>query len=162
MSRNLELELAGRLGHTHGMCFDSLSFQLHATLEAETLTLTELPLSSLRLMDHAEFPWVLLVPRRSGLREWLDLSAADRRQFFLEMEWTSRAVLAWQPGCKLNIAMLGNLVPQLHLHLVARFPHDPAWPAPVWGARPRCPHSTSALERVRDAWAHILKEWPPP
>jgi diadenosine tetraphosphate (Ap4A) HIT family hydrolase len=144
------------------MSCDSPSFQLHATLEADTLPLAQLPLSSLRLMDHEEFPWLLLVPMRPGLREWLDLTPDDRRQLFLELEWASQAVLAWQPGCKLNIAMLGNLVPQLHIHLVARFPHDPAWPAPVWGARPRQPHTPSALASVRDSWAHILKELPPP
>ena len=93
----------------------------------------DLPLSALRLSGDARYPWVLLVPRRPDLTEIIDLDAAGRIQLMDEIAQVSTA-LRQITGCdKLNVGALGNVVAQLHVHVIARFRSDPAWPGPVWG-----------------------------
>jgi diadenosine tetraphosphate (Ap4A) HIT family hydrolase len=113
------------------------SFVLDARLEADTVPVLDLPLSAVRLMDDATYPWLVLVPRRAGLVELTDLSPAERAVLIEEIAAAERA-LAAATGChKLNVGALGNQVAQLHVHVIARFPTDAAWPNPVWGAAPR-------------------------
>jgi diadenosine tetraphosphate (Ap4A) HIT family hydrolase len=109
------------------------AFQLDPRLEQDTRIVAELPLCRLLLMRNADYPWFILVPRRDGVTEMHALTPADRTQLMVESWALSAAMqLAFAPR-SLNVAKLGNVVPQLHLHHVARSPEDPAWPGPVWG-----------------------------
>jgi diadenosine tetraphosphate (Ap4A) HIT family hydrolase len=109
-------------------------FRLARELGAVTVPVTELALSDLRLMDDARFPWLLLVPRRPEAVEIIDLGPADRLLLLDEITAVSQALKAVTACDKLNIAAIGNIVPQLHVHVVARFRTDSAWPGPVWGS----------------------------
>jgi diadenosine tetraphosphate (Ap4A) HIT family hydrolase len=100
-------------------------------------------------MNDATYPWIILVPERLGAREIFELAETDRLALMEEVAISSRALWeAFQPD-KLNVAALGNLVPQLHVHVVARFRSDPAWPAPVWGKTEVRPYSEDALQEMR-------------
>ena len=125
-------------------------YELHPQLAADTHPLGTLGLCELRLMDDANYPWLVLVPRVAEARELVDLDAAQRHQLTDEIDLAARLLRdAFRPH-KLNVAALGNLVPQLHVHVIAREENDPAWPAPVWGrvaARPYPPEML--VERVR-------------
>ncbi|MEP6633625.1 MAG: HIT family protein [Luteimonas sp.] len=124
-------------------------FELHPQLSADTHPLASLALCELRLMDDANYPWLVLVPRVAGARELTDLDAEARHVLSEDIDRVSHLLLdAFQPF-KLNVAALGNLVPQLHVHVIARFENDPAWPAPVWGRVTAQPYSPESLvERV--------------
>ena len=109
-------------------------FQLHARLAEDSVHITDLPLSQLRLARDARFPWAILVPARPGLSELTDLTPEDQRQLLAEIVMVSRALQRLHHPDKINLGALGNLVPQLHFHVIARFRGDAAWPGPVWGA----------------------------
>lgn len=132
-----------------------MSFAIDPRLEAETRPVGELGLSRLLLMDDARYPWLILVPRIAGARELLDLDEADRAMLLGEISLVSRALETLFKPDKLNIAALGNVVPQLHLHLLVRYRTDAAWPQPVWGRGEREPYADDARERrialLRDA-----------
>lgn len=106
-------------------------FALDPRLEADSIPVAELPLSAVRLMRDANFPWLLLVPRRAGTVEIIDLSEADRARLMDEIALASTALRSEVPCDKLNVAALGNMVAQLHVHVIARRRDDPAWPNPV-------------------------------
>lgn len=108
-------------------------FETDPRLVNDSYPVTELPLCQLRLMDDARFPWLVLIPRRPGAREVFDLDARDQQQLWREATAVGQAMLATLGGDKLNIASLGNVVAQLHVHVVVRRREDTAWPAPVWG-----------------------------
>lgn len=111
-------------------------FELHPQLAADTLEVTRLPLCRVLLMNDATYPWLILVPQRAGLREIFELSAADQSQLIHESSQIARILHREFRADKINIAALGNVVPQLHIHHIVRYTHDPAWPAPVWGHAP--------------------------
>ena len=123
----------------------SLQFALDPRLEADTHLIGELPLSRLLLMDDARFPWMILVPRIAGARELIDLDAADRAALTSEITILGRIVEAQLRPDKLNIAALGNVVAQLHIHMIARFQSDAVWPLPVWGHGERVRYAADAL-----------------
>lgn len=108
-------------------------FELHPTLAADTFVIGDLDLCRLLLMNDANYPWCILVPRRSGIREIYELPEADQQLLWRESSMLGRALMKAFDGKKLNVAALGNVVPQLHLHHVVRYENDPAWPSPVWG-----------------------------
>ena len=112
-------------------------FTLDSRLEADTFPVGELKLSRVLLMNDARFPWVILVPRRDGLREIIDLEPKDRATLYREIESVSEAMQRLFKPTKLNVAALGNMVAQLHVHIIARFDNDAAWPKPVWGVGTR-------------------------
>jgi diadenosine tetraphosphate (Ap4A) HIT family hydrolase len=125
-------------------------YELHPQLAADTHPLAALDLCELRLMDDANYPWLVLVPRVPNARELIDLDVAQRHQLTDEIDRAARLLRGVFRPHKLNIATLGNMVPQLHVHVIAREENDPAWPAPVWGrvaARPYPPEML--VERVR-------------
>ena len=132
-------------------------FALDARLAADTVPLGRFPLSLLLLMDDATYPWCVLVPRRAGVTEIFQLAPDDRAQLLAESCHLAEALVERFAAHKLNVAALGNVVPQLHLHHVARFRHDPAWPHPVWGRAPRVPYDGQGIaafrERLRPALA---------
>jgi diadenosine tetraphosphate (Ap4A) HIT family hydrolase len=112
----------------------SADWSLHPQLERDTVPVGDLPLSRVLLIDDANYPWILLVPRRPNIVEIVDLGEADRVQLMAEIATASKAIKAMSGCRKINVAALGNVVPQLHVHVIARGPGDPAWPKPVWGA----------------------------
>ena len=124
-------------------------YELHPQLAADTHPLATFDLCELRLMDDANYPWLVLVPRVAEARELVDLDATQRHLLTDEIDLAARVLRAAFRPHKLNVAALGNLVPQLHVHVIARFENDPAWPAPVWGRVAARPYSPEALvERV--------------
>jgi diadenosine tetraphosphate (Ap4A) HIT family hydrolase len=133
----------------------SAGFALHPTLARDCHPLGDWPLCRLLLMDDANYPWFILVPRREGIREIYELADADRAQLWEESVQLSRAAMRAFSGHKLNVAALGNVVPQLHVHHVVRRPDDAAWPAPVWGRVPIRPYEAAThaarIEALRAA-----------
>ena len=111
----------------------STGFPIDPRLEADTHAVGDLALSRLLLMNEARFPWLILVPRIAGARELIDLDEADQRSLLIEIGHVGRVLETLLRPDKLNIAALGNQVPQLHIHVIARFTGDAAWPQPVWG-----------------------------
>lgn len=129
-------------------------WMLHPQLERDTHAAGDLPLCRVLLIDDANFPWLLLVPRRAGAREVIDLGAADRAVLIEEIAQASGALRELTSCDKLNVAALGNAVPQLHVHVIARFRGDAAWPRPVWGAAAPQPYDRG---RAEDAIARPLR-----
>ena len=123
-------------------------FDLDPRLQADTLWVGELPLSRVLLMNDRRYRWVILVPRRDGITEWMDLDEADGVLLWQESMRLSRVLRDLFGGKKLNIGALGNLVPQLHLHHVVRQESDPAWPGPVWGHSAAEPYDKEEAARV--------------
>jgi diadenosine tetraphosphate (Ap4A) HIT family hydrolase len=126
-----------------------VTFTLDPRIAADTTVVGDLSLSRLFLMKDGNYPWLLLVPRRDGLSELIDLDAPERGQLMEEVALASET-LRRITGCdKLNVAALGNRVTQLHVHVIARFASDVGWPDPVWGAHP-------ALERDAETTAALV------
>jgi diadenosine tetraphosphate (Ap4A) HIT family hydrolase len=132
-----------------------MSFALDPRLAADTLPVGDLELSRVLLMNDARYPWLILVPRRAGLAEIVDLDAVDRAILIEEVAAASAFVRALPHVDKLNVGALGNVVKQLHVHVLGRAVGDPAWPGPVWGAGEAWPYDSGAAEalvaRAREA-----------
>ena len=126
------------------------AFELHTQLAADTAFVTDALLCRILLMNDANFPWLILVPRRAGLRDYHNLSADDLAVVNDEIVKTSRVLTALYKPDKINVAALGNMVSQLHIHVIARFTDDVAWPKPVWGVAPAEPYMPEALEARLD------------
>ncbi|MFP7721243.1 HIT family protein [Lysobacter sp. A3-1-A15] len=125
------------------------AWQLDPQLARDTHPVAHLPLCELRLMDDANHPWLILVPRVAGAVEWIDLDGTGQAQLGGEITLASRALQAAFRPQKLNVAALGNIVSQLHVHVIARYHDDIAWPRPVWGTATARPYGPEALvERV--------------
>jgi diadenosine tetraphosphate (Ap4A) HIT family hydrolase len=123
-----------------------IGWSLHSQLHADTVPVCDLALSRLLVMNDANFPWLILVPRRAGASEIIDLGA-EQSVLMDELALVSRALKDETRCDKLNVAAIGNMVPQLHIHIVARRKDDAAWPKPVWGAVPRRAYEAGAMER---------------
>ena len=121
-------------------------WSLHPQLERDAVSGGDLALSRILVNNDANYPWLILVPRRPDLVELIDLDDAAQAQLMREITQTARALRDVTACDKLNIAALGNMVPQLHVHVVARFRHDPAWPNPVWNVVPRRAYEGEELE----------------
>jgi diadenosine tetraphosphate (Ap4A) HIT family hydrolase len=127
-------------------------FELHPQLEKDTIFLHDFPFSRLLLLNDSTYPWLVLVPRVPELRDLVDIALTDEAQFCRESRWVSLFLReTFQPD-KLNVASLGNMVPQLHVHHIARFRSDAAWPAPVWGKVAMQPYSEAEVESVKTKW----------
>ena len=120
-------------------------FQLHERLAADTVEVERWSLSLLLLMNDSHYPWLVLVPRRDGLRDFHDLAEPDLPAMTAEIVRASHLLKDSFGPFKINVAALGNQVPQLHVHVIARFQEDPAWPGPVWGVLPPEPYTPEAL-----------------
>ncbi|MGB0921781.1 MAG: HIT domain-containing protein [Alphaproteobacteria bacterium] len=118
-----------------------MSFTLHTQLEADSLPICALPLCDIRLINDSRYPWVLAVPRLEDASDWQDLADDDAAQLHTEVMKVARALKAIIQPRKMNIASLGNMVPQLHVHIVARFEEDAAWPGPIWGVGQAVPYT---------------------
>lgn len=122
-----------------------MAFTLDATLERDTATLGRLALCRVLLMNDRRFDWLILVPERDGAREIHDLPASDRALLMQEAASVSKALQAHSGADKMNVAALGNQVAQLHVHVIARFRDDAAWPGPVWCTGKPEPFEPAAL-----------------
>jgi diadenosine tetraphosphate (Ap4A) HIT family hydrolase len=116
-------------------------FTLHPQLAADTVLVSDWALSRVLLMNDARFPWLILVPRRAGLSELFDLKHAERMVLAEELNRASIGLKTLTKAKKINVGALGNMVPQLHIHVVARSESDAAWPGPVWGSGKAIPYA---------------------
>jgi diadenosine tetraphosphate (Ap4A) HIT family hydrolase len=130
------------------------NFSLHPQLTRDSVPVGDLALSRVLLMNDANYPWLILVPRRVEAVEIVDLSEDDRLELMREIALVSVALKALTECEKLNLAAIGNIVPQLHVHVVARRHSDAAWPKPVWGAVPALRYDP----RVRDGFVSALRK----
>jgi diadenosine tetraphosphate (Ap4A) HIT family hydrolase len=131
-------------------------FILDARLAADTAPLGDLPLSRVLLAEDARFAWLILVPRRAGASELADLVPGDRRQLTAEIDRAAAALRAAVPCDKINVAALGNMVAQLHVHVIARTHDDAAWPRPVWGFGTPVPRALAARSDLMTRLAQEL------
>jgi diadenosine tetraphosphate (Ap4A) HIT family hydrolase len=122
-----------------------IGWSLHPQLENDTVAVGDLPLCRALAVNSADYPWLILVPRRAGAIEIIDLDD-DATKLMSEIAQTSRVLKAMTKCDKLNVAAIGNVVPQLHVHIVARWKTDPLWPKPVWGADPPRARKIAAFE----------------
>ena len=121
-------------------------FDLDGRLEADSIFIADGPLSQFRLMNDARYPWLVLVPKVFNANEWVDLPQQDQQILLSEIN-TAVKILREQFDCeKINIGALGNIVRQLHVHVIARTSNDEAWPGPVWGQGKAKTYSAAALE----------------
>lgn len=133
------------------------SFVLHERLAADTVSLGQSGVCEIRLMNDSNWPWILLVPRVAGVREIYQLTQEQQQQLLAESSLLGEGMMDLFGGDKLNVAALGNMVPQLHLHHIVRHEGDPAWPGPVWGKLPPKPYSEGALVEVVSSLDAVLK-----
>jgi diadenosine tetraphosphate (Ap4A) HIT family hydrolase len=150
-----------------GACITELSvdrFSISPALLADSHPLASLGLCEARLQDDARWPWIVLIPRRQGAREIEHLAPADRALLMEEQMAAGAAARAIGSALgraveKLNIAALGNVTPQLHVHVIGRRADDAAWPRPIWGVGEARPYDPADLETARTAAAAILTGW---
>jgi len=135
---------------------------LDARLAEDCALITEWDLCSVLLMKDASYPWCILVPRRAEISEIYQLSAADQQQLSIESARLAQTLMTLFHGHSMNIAALGNVVTQLHIHHVVRYRNDPTWPAPVWGAGIPQAYSEEALQQriamIRQALSESCQE----
>jgi diadenosine tetraphosphate (Ap4A) HIT family hydrolase len=125
-----------------------VSFALHPRLAAGGRPVIDLQLCSVLLRDDSRWPWLIMVPRRPDLSELHQLTKADAAMLMDEIRATSASIGQLDGVAKVNVGMLGNEVPQLHIHVVGRWPGDPAWPGPVWGVAGKAPYAPDAAETL--------------
>ena len=135
----------------------ALTFSLHPQLEADTTCVGDLPLTRVLLSNDANYPWLILVPRLPGIAEAIDLEENAQNQLTTEIARVSAALKEVTACDKLNIAAIGNVVPQLHVHVIARWKSDVAWPKPVWGAAPAKPYDEAVRNRLAAALRQALQ-----
>ena len=140
----------------------ALPFALHPQLSHDTTPVGDLALARVLLMNDANYPWLILVPRRAGASEIVDLTDDEQALLMREIAQASRALKAVSACDKLNVAAIGNVVPQLHVHVVARRRDDLAWPKPVWGVAPAMAYAPAArdalIARLHDAFGGVLTQ----
>ena len=125
-----------------------MKFTLHHRLQEDTVEIIRVKLSCVLLMNDSSFPWIVLVPERGGVQEVYELSSEERFVLIEEIAAASEIIRQLYSPDKINIGALGNLVPQLHIHVIGRFRADRAWPGPVWGSGPARPYQAEKLEKV--------------
>ena len=137
-----------------------MSFILDNRLKTDTLFVGDLPLSRVLLMNNAYFPWVILVPRIEGISELFQLTEEDLLNFHNESNYFLEAMSNAYNADKMNIASLGNIVSQLHTHIIVRFKHDEAWPSPVWSSQKTQKYQSDAakieIDKLTDLVDHYV------
>lgn len=132
-----------------------IAFDLNPRLEGDSYPVMDLGLCAVRLMKDANYPWLLLIPRKPDLIEIIDLQPLEQIVLMEEISQVSKALKQATDCEKLNVAAIGNVVSQLHVHVVARFREDAAWPAPVWGAVPAVAYegnqASALISKLQDA-----------
>lgn len=133
-------------------------FILHPMLVNSTITLAELPLCRLLLSNDKQYPWFILVPRINDIQDIYQLDWQDQQQFLNESSLLSELLMQVFKGDKMNVAAIGNICPQLHVHHIVRFKTDAAWPAPVWGKLPVINYSAEEIEGIKTKIIPLLKQ----
>ena len=133
-------------------------FMLHPRLAADTAFIGDWPLSQILLMNDSRFPWLILVPRHANLTELFDLDREGQSLLIGEIAEASRRLKIWAKADKINVAALGNQVPQLHVHVIARKIGDSTWPNPPWGAGKTVPYDNAELKRVATELKGVLAQ----
>ena len=131
-------------------------FQLDPRLAADTAEIGALGLCAVRLMNDRRWPWLILVPRRDDVSELHDLTPLDQTTLIFETCMVARALKSFAGADKINVGSLGNMVPMLHVHVIARRAGDPAWPGPVWGFGQSEPYDDETLATMRDGLAKAV------
>ncbi len=134
-----------------------MTFKIHSQLETDSYLLGCFSLCQLRLINDQQYPWFILLPQENNISEIYQLTQQQQQELWRESESLSRIIMQIYQGDKLNIAAIGNLVPQLHLHHVVRFKNDPCWPKPVWGQRPMQAYSADEVQRIKQAVAEQIR-----
>lgn len=137
-----------------------MSFVLNPRLEEDCFHICDLRLCRVLLMNESRYPWFILVPMRTALRELMELTEEEAKLYWRESGLVQRFLSEFLQAEKLNVAALGNMVPQLHIHHIARFASDPAWPAPVWGQYTPEPYEESEVEDLGTKFNAFLGENP--
>ncbi len=125
-------------------------FELHSDLIRDGIDLGAFPLCRVLMINDKSYPWFVLVPQRADIRDTIDLEPKDYDQLWRESRIFSQGIMELFQGEKLNVAALGNMTPQLHVHHVVRYKNDAAWPGPIWGQQPMIPYASEDLNSVRD------------
>lgn len=133
-------------------------FKLDQRLEQDTVWLADLPLCRVLLMNDSRYPWLVLVPRVAGTDEVFELDASQQHQLWDESRLVARIMRRVFSANKMNIATLGNVVRQFHMHVVARFEDDESWPEPVWGRGESRPYSETELAEAREKVMEVLQK----
>ena len=126
------------------------NFQLHPQLAKDCFVIKDLELSRVLLMNDKNYPWCILVPMREGKKDLYELTDAEQQLFIKESSRLSTVMMNLFQGKKMNIAALGNMVPQLHIHHIVRFEGDPCWPKPVWGQVPKVLYGAEEAQTLMD------------
>lgn len=130
---------------------------LHSQLKRDCFIVGRFPLSLLLLMNDSSYPWFILVPQRQGITEVHQLSELDQQQLMRESSILSACIEREFHADKINIAALGNMVPQLHIHHIVRYVSDPVWPAPIWGEKPAAPYADEKSRAICEKMKALLK-----
>lgn len=130
-------------------------FQLHSQLKQDSIDIGQFPLSRLLLINDSQYPWFVLVPERSDITEIYQLSEQDQQLLQKESSLLAKQLAEIYQADKMNIAAIGNLVPQLHIHHIVRYKNDIAWPAPVWGKFEAVPYTEQQIKKIK---AQIVSE----
>ncbi|MFC2974104.1 HIT family protein [Azotobacter bryophylli] len=133
-------------------------FELDPRLQQDTLPVGDFPLCRLLLMNDAQYPWFVLVPRREEIVEVFQLDVEDQRTFWQETTELAEILKDTFGADKMNVAALGNVVSQLHMHVIVRRHGDPAWPAPIWGKHPAQPYTAEQVAAIREKLRLVLTD----
>ncbi|BDM21410.1 MULTISPECIES: HIT domain-containing protein [Pseudomonas] len=133
-------------------------FDMDSRLQQDSLVLGDFPLCRLLLSKDANYPWFILVPKRAGVSELFDLSQEDQAQLWKETTYLAEALKREFAADKMNVATLGNVVSQMHMHVIVRHQDDPAWPAPVWGKVPAVGYAAGQVDAIRQRLRTLLTQ----
>ena len=132
------------------MTTENSNFTLHPQLANDCIVLAELPLSTLLLCNDSAYPWFILVPRITDITDIYQLDWQQQQQLLNESSLLSELLMQVFAGDKMNVAALGNVVEQLHVHHVVRYKKDSSWPKPIWGQQPLTPYTSEELSRLKE------------
>ncbi|WP_426237581.1 HIT family protein [Pseudomonas sp. TWP3-2] len=133
-------------------------FALDSRLQQDTLTIGDFPLCRLLLSNDSNYPWFILVPRREDISELFQLDVADQQQLWQETTALAEVLKDLFDADKMNVATLGNVVSQMHMHVIVRKRDDAAWPAPVWGKHPAKPYNAEQVAVIREQLRQVLAD----
>ena len=136
-----------------------MKFQLDKRLESDTFWVGDMPLCKVLLMNVANFPWIILVPKVSDKSEIFELNQSDLEKYHTETNYLLEAMSELFKADKMNIASLGNLVPQLHTHIIVRYRKDDAWPNPVWSYSEMIPYKTNKYQMEIDKIKKLVDDY---
>jgi len=127
-----------------------MTFALHSDLKRDGIAMGDFALCRVLLINDSNYPWFVLVPKRADISDTIDLSDVDHALLWAESKIFSRAIMDIFKGEKLNVAALGNMTPQLHIHHIVRYKNDAAWPGPIWGKLALMPYGCAETETIRN------------